>query len=74
MTLHLHHVPEPDAPKRVIVPVQDGMSLCIDRWDDRHIQMWVVDDSGWGSGVSLTNADAQALIDALHSVRGGTHA
>lgn len=73
MTLHLHHVPA-EAPQHATV-VTRYATVTVER-DGDEIIVRVIDAHGTDldETLYLTNADAQALIDALHSVRGGTHA
>jgi len=72
MTLHLHHVEVGE--DRAEVAISDYRTVVVARQSD-DIVLFVMRNNGLDRrAIYLTNADAQALIDALHSVRGGTHA
>ena len=74
MTLHLHHIPEPDAvAKQVSFPIHTGEIVAVTRHEQGDIFIYCGEAGGQPRGFVLSNADAQALIDALHSVRGGRH-
>jgi hypothetical protein len=72
MTLHLHHVPA-DVATYTKADISGARHLSVVRLPSGDLSLAIWRNGNHPETFPLTNADAQALIDALHSVRGGRH-